>query len=352
MSRLSSPRLLPLLLLLAVLTSACGQALGDPAVAAVINDEEIAVAELRPYVVDTVGVPNPATGEPQTEAQATNQALSELSLLTLLSQELGRLGGQRIDEAAVDALFAQAVGDAGGEEAFQASLEGQGITTNRVRLDLAFQATIDGLVAQLSEDFAVTEEDVQFRYSSAYGLPTVSHVLVATEDEARTVLDRLAAGEAFADVAAEVSTDPGSAAAGGSLGPLQIGAFVPEFEEAALALAPGEISEPVETQFGFHIITTGAAEPLTVELRAQITDELKEQGVQQDLSAVLTRLLDEAEARVNPRFGVWAPAFGVNGGLSQIIAPSSPLGDLQPVQGLEPALEPALGGDPAPPLQQ
>ncbi len=340
-------RLLPLLLVLSVLATACGQPFGDPALAAIVNDERIAISDLRPFVTDGAGAVNPQTGQPQDEAALTNQALSELSLLTLLSQELDELGGERVDEATVDGLVADAVEQGGGEEAFAATLDAQGITMNRVRLDLRFQTTIDRLIEQLGEDFEVSEEEIQFRYNSVYGLPTVSHILVETEEEAQAVLDRLADGEDFATVAQEVSIDPGSGANGGSLGPLQIGAFVPEFEEAALALEPGTVSEPVQTQFGFHVITTEAAGELTPELREQIVAELTEQGVQQELGALLTRLLDAATVSVNPRFGRWDPQFAANGGLAQLIAPSDPLGDLQPVAGLDGA----LGLDPDAPAQ-
>lgn len=81
-----------------------------------------------------------------------------------------------------------------------------------------------------------------------------SHILVATADEAAAVLKRLEAGEDFATVAQEVSLDTGSAAQGGDLGWFPRGAMVEPFEEASFALEPGELSEPVETDYGFHII--------------------------------------------------------------------------------------------------
>jgi len=72
--------------------------------------------------------------------------------------------------------------------------------------------------------------------------------------EAQLVRDRAAKGEDFATLAMDYSDDPGSAQNGGSLGVFGKGQMVPEFEEAAFSLAPGEISEPVKSDFGYHII--------------------------------------------------------------------------------------------------
>jgi parvulin-like peptidyl-prolyl isomerase len=82
----------------------------------------------------------------------------------------------------------------------------------------------------------------------------VRHILVETEEEAQAVLDRLEAGEDFADVAAEVSQDPGSAANGGDLGFLPRGQVVEPIEEAIFSLPVGQVSDPIQTQFGWHIV--------------------------------------------------------------------------------------------------
>ena len=94
----------------------------------------------------------------------------------------------------------------------------------------------------------------------------VSHILISVpadadstaEEEARARLaalgSRIEVGESFEDLARDNSDDPGSATAGGSLGFIERGVMVPPFEEAAFALAPGELSEPVRSSYGWHLI--------------------------------------------------------------------------------------------------
>jgi len=106
-----------------------------------------------------------------------------------------------------------------------------------------YQILREKLLAKVTEDLNPFEDQVWAR-----------HILVSTEEESRLVLDRLNAGEDFAVLAAELSLDSGSATNGGDLGWFGTGRMVAEFEEAAFALEEGEISQPVKTTNGWHII--------------------------------------------------------------------------------------------------
>jgi foldase protein PrsA len=81
-----------------------------------------------------------------------------------------------------------------------------------------------------------------------------SHILVQKQSEALTVLERIKNGEKFGKLAKELSIDSGSAKRDGNLGYFGRGKMVKEFENAAFNLQAGQISEPVKTQYGYHII--------------------------------------------------------------------------------------------------
>ncbi len=97
------------------------------------------------------------------------------------------------------------------------------------------------------------------------------HILLPTEDEAKKALDRVKAGEDFAKVATELSKDPGGE--GGDLGWFTKDRMVPEFSNAAFKLKKGEISEPVHTQFGWHIIKVEDTRTKTFPPFEQVKDQ-------------------------------------------------------------------------------
>jgi peptidyl-prolyl cis-trans isomerase C len=121
------------------------------------------------------------------------------------------------------------------------------------------------------------------------------HVLVETEDEAKKVAERLAAGEDFGAIAKEISKDPGSGAEGGDLGYFSKGQMVPEFAEAAEKLEVGKVSAPVKSQYGWHIIKVEDKRtkplPKLEDVRGQI-EEYVSRRAQQD---AVKKLLDAAK---------------------------------------------------------
>ncbi|GLC30653.1 peptidylprolyl isomerase [Clostridium omnivorum] len=132
--------------------------------------------------------------------------------------------------------------------------------------DLITQFAINSVL----KDVNVTDEEVEKYYEAnkSYFMSEeevmASHILVATLEEAQEVAKNIKEGMEFEEAAKEFSSCP-SSAQGGNLGKFGRGRMVPEFEEAAFILKVGEISEPVKTQFGYHIIKV--LEKFDAELR-------------------------------------------------------------------------------------
>lgn len=116
------------------------------------------------------------------------------------------------------------------------------------------------LEKEIEEKAKVSEKAVKDYYDAhknefvANNSVRASHILVKSEEDAKKILEQIKKGGNFAKIAKEKSLDPGSAKNGGDLGSFSRGQMVPEFENAAFNLKVGEVSSPVKTQFGYHII--------------------------------------------------------------------------------------------------
>lgn len=135
---------------------------------------------------------------------------------------------------------------------------------------------------------AISEDDIQAAYDEQYGnLDPVtewnaSHILVETEDEAKALVTELEGGTDFAELAKEKSTGP-SGPNGGELGWFGPGMMVEPFEEAVKTLAVGDISGPVQTQFGWHVLKLNDMRdqpiPTLDDVRGEITQSMQEQKI-------------------------------------------------------------------------
>lgn len=155
----------------------------------------------------------------------------------------------------------------------------------------------------LTDGVEVTDEEIQAEYERQNTELNARHILVEDEETAATVKAELDGGADFAEVAQEYSTD-GSAGDGGNLGWFGVGAMVPEFEEAAYSLETDEISEPVQSQFGFHIIQVTetreieGAEPLEGQEDAIRSDLMMQKSDQAALLPKIAALLEEANVDI------------------------------------------------------
>jgi peptidyl-prolyl cis-trans isomerase C len=128
----------------------------------------------------------------------------------------------------------------------------------------------------------VTEEAMKALYSdtvkSLKPEPEIRarHILVETEDQAKAAIKRLKAGEDFAKLATELSKDPGSGQQGGDLGFFTKERMVPEFANAAFALEIGKVSDPVKSQFGYHVIKVEEKREKPVPTFDEVKDQISE----------------------------------------------------------------------------
>jgi parvulin-like peptidyl-prolyl isomerase len=180
----------------------------------------------------------------------------------------------------------------------------------------ALQASIEAARAAWQDTIPnrLSDADLQARYElgpAASGIACVAHILVDTEQAALDVLDRLAGGEPFAQVAADVSIDPGSATGGGAY-PCDTAenfaaTYIPEYVQAALGAEVGVPVGPVPSQFGYHVILVRPY----ADLAGEELEQFRVDGAQ--VEAAFQQALDSAEPRVyiNPRFGYFTTDQGL-----------------------------------------
>ncbi|MBS7527253.1 peptidylprolyl isomerase [Fusibacter paucivorans] len=106
----------------------------------------------------------------------------------------------------------------------------------------------------INESIDADSDNLDAMYENYAVQVSASHILVDDDLTAQLVEEKLKTGEEFGDLAKEYSTDPGSASEGGSLGYFARGVMVPEFEDVAFNLPIGEVSDPVQSDYGYHII--------------------------------------------------------------------------------------------------
>jgi peptidyl-prolyl cis-trans isomerase C len=160
------------------------------------------------------------------------------------------------------------------------------------------KALMESLLGKIAKD-ASTEDAIKKTYDEAAKnqKPEIEvhahHILVPTEDEAKAALKRVKAGEDFSKVADEVSKDPG--AKGGDLGWFTKDRMVPEFADAAYKLEPGQVSDPVKSQFGWHVIKLDEKRPKVFPPLDQVREQVARYVAQKAQSDLIVQLRQGAK---------------------------------------------------------
>jgi len=281
-------RLLVSIVATALVLSACGSDVPRSA-AATVGGAEVARADLEDWVRDATTA-NPLIDEAALQRDLLGRAIQARIVAFLLAdREL------EVTTADIDRVRAAIEEEIGGADALAATLAEVGFTVDFFdAVFLYIEAGIDAIVATLAAG----------RVSETR---TARHILVDTAEEADEIVQLLRDGADFADLARERSADPGSGPAGGDLGPQERGVFVPEFDEAVWSAPLGVVLEPVQSQFGFHIIEVLAAD----STRAEDLPLGAQRGlVLAELDTVLSDAIDRYEVLVDRRIGAWDPISG------------------------------------------
>lgn len=186
------------------------------------------------------------------------------------------------------------------QTALAQSLEGELPARAAFALENEVRSLTAGEVVEQTMAAAPIEEEIQAAYDKTYGSLEgateyrASHILVETEEAATAIIEDLNAGADFAETAKEKSTGP-SGVNGGDLGWFGEGAMVPAFEAAVVALEPGAVSAPVQTQFGFHVIKLVETRAKPAPTLAEVRQELELSIQQQTVNELIEKLVSTSE---------------------------------------------------------
>jgi len=298
-------KLVSLVVLGALLLAACGG--GSGAVAATVDGTDITVGEVESLISTEAETVSKAQF-----AEALTYAIQWDVLFAAAEADYGLVATDEEVEAEANRIYDEFAAEGETRETF---LSQRGIT-EAFLTNIAHQGLLDlGIREILVEDVPEpTREELDTARENAVLSQTevcVSHILVATEEEADDVMARLGEGEEFGVLAMELSTDTGSGANNGILPCSPPNGYVEPFQDATLDATVGEVyPDPVESEFGWHVIlVTDRTEPTEEELP---TDEELAEGVRgtyvvEDLQEWFNTVMEAADVTVEEEYGTWSP---------------------------------------------
>lgn len=268
-------------------------------------------------VIAAIGFAVPSIADDKVIATVNGQPVTDADLNAVmgsLGQQLQQVPEAMRPRAALDRLIDMRILSA---EATKAGVDKS--PEFKAKLDAIRQQL---LIAQYVKDkieATVTDADLKARYDkevAAFTPPEemrARHILVKTKEEAEAIIKQLDGGADFAAIAKEKSQDPGSAAKGGDLDYFSAGDMVAPFEEAAQKLKVGEYTkEPVQTQFGFHVIKLEDRRKQQPPAFDTVKDQIKQAVVGEKFQLALLALKKDAKIDIkDPKFAApAAPAPG------------------------------------------
>jgi parvulin-like peptidyl-prolyl isomerase len=259
----------------------------------------------------------PKAGTPEYQSLQT-QAVAFLVQREEYAREAEKLGVKVTDaqiQKKVDDVRKQYFG--GDQKKFEAGLKAQAYTLEALREDARAQLVSEGIYKDITGDVKVSDAEAQQYYDDNIDRYKVAesrevrHILVKTKAEAEKLHDELENGADFATLAKEKSQDPGSKEQGGKL-TVSKGQTVAPFDKAAFSLDTNELSDPVKTQYGYHLIQPltdvkpGSVTPFT-QVRSQIKSQLLQQKKSDAVSDWVAKVTKEYKDKVTYATGYEPP---------------------------------------------
>ncbi|MCK2000412.1 peptidylprolyl isomerase [[Brevibacterium] frigoritolerans] len=190
-------------------------------------------------------------------------------------------------------------GQFGSDEEFLAALNSSGIKDEKT-----FKAQLKISLLQkeaVTDGIKVTDKQLKEYYSKnkdQFITVKAQHILVADENKAKELKQKLENGADFAKLAKENSTDTASAQEGGTLGEFKKGQMVAEFDEVAFTIKPGTISEPIKSQFGYHIIKVNERNEKSFEKAKTEVENLYLAGKAKPYTDVIKKIKEDAKVEI------------------------------------------------------
>lgn len=296
-------RLLIITLTASLVLTACGAAGGEGNVAATVGDSEVTVSDVRGFPYETEG-----TLQTTEFAQYLSALIQWQILNDAAEQDFSIDPSEDEVEAELEEVLETQAGGMSLEEVAQNQNFSEDTMRRIIRVGLIQEMVADELGKDLPEPNA--EEVEAALETERAGLTEVCarHVLVETAEEADEARARLAEGEDFETVAADMSVDPSAAENGGDLGCAPAQQYVPEFRDAAVEAEIDTVTEPIETQFGFHVLQVyDRTGPSSEEIPSEdeVRESLAETAEMEALQEWLLEKLDQAEVSVDEEYGEW-----------------------------------------------
>ena len=279
------------------IVAAAALLLGAPALAQTAETPAAVPPAVAPPAVAPPAVAE-VTGAPRADSVVAVVNGEAITLGQMIAMKEGLQGGagDLPDVALWDLMLDQMI-----RQTAVAQVTAQSLTPrDRAMLELDRRGYLSAATLERVAKPEPTEEELRAVYDAAFGSGdspkteySAAHILVATEDEAKAVAEELAGGADFAALAAEKSTD-NSAANGGDLGWFTAEMMVEPFAKAVEALEPGQVSAPVQSQFGWHVIRLNETREQTPPEFEQIREQLATQVRRNRVDAEIERLVSAA----------------------------------------------------------